>query len=971
MREVLRDAVLLHSGALIPFTRFDSHLHDVQPLDPMRIARLIYIFDNNHRTLTSCSDHLNISVRDAPTRSHLLGHQKSIQLTVNDIPRNSVDLSELRFDHTGSVSFLHETRSNRLLAILAPHFHLVRIMEWNTHVILIDTTHRTGNSQNDLNHGPLNLMSHMQQQISSQSRIGSMPASVRQTHWPKCVPRKMEIQVLWDQSFCAQFENNSTYAAFQILGAIAKVIPVFELRTCVSITIAKFVGYCRGGKLDSDPLERMPTLDTCFEKSNCQRPSIILQTVRNFWWSRNETLNTPDAVLFLSGYDDGTSVVGAAYVGGACTTYRFGWAEKLRHQVVAHEIGHLLGAQHGKYGLMRGIIDTTKPSTLSKRSAAEIWEFVQNPKTGWCLSRDSTRNHQRTIFQDIGIPRSRDLEPESVFVFDSRIFVGIKFLVLARNKTDPFAPLAYLRIEGHSLSGRNLTNETKTWNNTRYFYGPYEIPIDRKWQLESAAITMSRYNLPVILTVRKSGSRIMAHYVVAKGTRHKPTPNGWLPPRFVPVGFNTGTIQSCSITRSRKDFIIAFAKKLGPRHVSLFFTIGRSISWKGFATRGWTGLRTVPVAINGTVTAMSVTALDFLKDGVVDLAFSYISFDSTGKSRMKIIVGFAVSENGNPEGGWSQEVEFAPPPERQLTRTSVGHAILVTPRGFVDSDTGRNGVFGLPSVGFIDTVAEEDVYRLVLQHEALSNGILYEASIVENGEAIPACEKCYTKMKSDSCVRLRLECSEAKGRLSVLETGVLKSRLSSMSSRSSFGLQEEGIPESLALSRVDDSENLSDPGYPDQVGADELYCAGVYKLFIAKTGGSCAGKVSDAWIVTAGLAHKIQDNLYDRLVIGQSNSTWAKSDVTVIFSVNGTSSDDSLSGAFTDVKNKGPSQIQIFSKKWLRAPTVYRAVKRSLSATDYGHWFGNQKQPILRRSIVRRGNYKFVVILNFPWKSVL
>lgn len=837
-------------------------------------------------------------------------------------------------------------------------------MNMGTRVLLIDVTHRTEDDEEEINSGSLNLVSHMLSQSAAEPAVGSVPTVTKQSQWPKCFPRKMEIEVMWDQSFCAQFENNASYAAFQIAGTVAKIVPLFEVRTCVSVTVTKFVGFCKEGKRATDPLERMPSLDDCLPKDGCKRPSVILQAVRNFWWSRNITSNVPDSILFLSGYDDGTSVVGAAWVGGACTTYRFGWAEKLRHQVIAHEIGHLLGAGHSRYGLMRGLIDIIKIAPLAKDSAAEIWNFVRNPRKGWCLSRDGKQRNQRTTFQDLVISPSGDLEPESVFIYDSVRYVGIKFLMLIRNKTNPIAPLSYIRYERQSLSGNEVTNTTKQWNDTNTIWGPDDIPIDRKWPLECAAITTSRNDLPVILTVRKNGPNLKAFYLISRGNENSPTPTRWLPPRIVPVPFSAGTVQACSICESRKNLVFGFAKTMSPGHVALYYRIERSISWKGFPTNGSTGLKEVPGVINGTVIAMNVNAFDILKDEVVDLVFSYIMIDTNGRTQLKILVGFAISLQGDAEGGWSQVVEYEPLPENKLTRTSIGHAILVARRSFIDS-TGRKKDLNLPTVGFIDTVAEKDSYRLLLQHEALSNGIFYEASIVENGEAVPACEKCYSKFKSESCVSLRLECSEARARLPVLETAVLKDDRVPSVSRSVATLK------SRASNRASDNGNASDVGYPDNVGTDELFCAGVYKLFIEKTGGSCAGKVSDAWIVTAGLAQTMLVGLEEELQVGQTNSTWEVTDFNVIFAVNGTSSDDSLDGAFADVKEKGPSQIRIYSKKYLRKVAIARVVKKHLNRGDYSRWFGNGKQPTLDRSRYFKNGYRFVVTLSYPFNGDL
>lgn len=972
--------VSLQSGDSISLDLLQYYFPDARK-DPNNIARFIYVYDHHSETLTFCRDHVKVSVRDVLTGTHPLELHRPVPLTVNNIPKESVHLSNLRFDHAKSVSFLHESHSNRLLAILAPQFHLVRIKSTGENVILVDNTHRTKNRSENVSNDSLNLVSHMLQESTHMSPTNTATGllAVRQSLQRKCTfSKKMEIDIMWDQSLCSQFDNDAKYTAFQIGGAIANVIPIFEISTCVSIVISSFHGFCKDGPRNSDPLGKMPFLDDCNKATNCRRPTKILEAVRNYWLSRKLYKYSPDASIFISGYDDGTSVVGAAYVGGACTNYKFGWVEKLRHQVISHEIGHLLGARHGKQGLMQSIIDIEKTSQLSKQSATEIFDFAEDESRGWCLDRDNWPRNNWTPFPfnasdvpDMSV--SGDLEPESVYVIDSQYFWGIKFLMLIRNKTDPLAPLSFIQYERLSLSGEEFSNNTRFWRDGNTPYGPYKIPLDLKWPLVCAAITMSRFNLPIILMVQDKGSELTASYSLGDGGQTDQTskePKQWSTPLVIPLKFEPKTISSCSIAKIQNDLIFVFSKRLSTYQASIYYIIGKSVSADGSPSNGWTGLKQVPIAINGSVVAINILRTDLLNDGVDDLIFSYIMVDSKGKTNLKFIAGFELSADGTVEGGWSPEVELRPVQAGKVKQTSIGYAILVTPRWFKDSETGKRKLRNLPSIGFIDTLAGRDDYRLVIQHDALSNGIFNEAKIVENGAVIPACARCYTKRKANICVDSRLECSEAKATLPILENDGMKSRMTAKGVQTSYD-QNRSFKSTQPINSIRMNGDEQEAGYPDNVGKDELYCAGVYKLFIEKSGGSCAGKISNAWIAIAGLAFTIEESLYDNLNNGGTNGTLIEPDVKVVFSWNGTTSDDTLDGAFAEENKKGPSQITVYSKNRLERYHIHKAIKEAHFASDYAHWFkDSRKKPRIRRKQVKQGPYTYLAIVDFPFAVI-
>ncbi len=102
------------------------------------------------------------------------------------------------------------------------------------------------------------------------------------------------------------------------------------------------------------------------------------------------TVATPtDDVVLFSGRDFENNVVGRAFVGAACSGYRFGvnqfyqQSDSLTRLIVAHELGHNLGGSHSSDGLMAPSIDPSD-TWFSAESQDEIGDYVGSVA---CLSQ--------------------------------------------------------------------------------------------------------------------------------------------------------------------------------------------------------------------------------------------------------------------------------------------------------------------------------------------------------------------------------------------------------------------------------------------------------------------------------------------------------------------------------------------------------------------------------------------------------
>ena len=98
-----------------------------------------------------------------------------------------------------------------------------------------------------------------------------------------------------------------------------------------------------------------------------------------------------DVSVFVSGFDDGTRLTGAAFRASACApAARLGvhaWVEGGDPRVLAHELAHTLGARHARDGLMRATVTAGAALRFSEGSRRELRAFVEGDARSGCIGR--------------------------------------------------------------------------------------------------------------------------------------------------------------------------------------------------------------------------------------------------------------------------------------------------------------------------------------------------------------------------------------------------------------------------------------------------------------------------------------------------------------------------------------------------------------------------------------------------------
>lgn len=321
------------------------------------------------------------------TDCHLHGPQSSINIcAASSVSSRLLPLSpstvrvdgvELPTDSDLSVSLTtHEVDSHRVT--IASNTHGVPIIIWLNGQTLYPLSSKTtpGVFIQSRRKRPLAIDNISSREISldedaipipeeNQTHYGnnSEPAalSVTESCQKGSPPRQVELAVAFDAEYCNVFSVDGAEAAQSLRALVAEAEKAFSDDTCIRLKVNSFDGVCNAGNdpysnIGSDPLEMF----------------------RQYWISNMDSVKR-DVAYFVSGAEDGTSTAGRAYLRATCNNaYGYGWAEGNSPAILAHEMGHTLGADHAESGLMKPSLSGNDPLKFSAASLQEIISFVDD-----------------------------------------------------------------------------------------------------------------------------------------------------------------------------------------------------------------------------------------------------------------------------------------------------------------------------------------------------------------------------------------------------------------------------------------------------------------------------------------------------------------------------------------------------------------------------------------------------------------
>lgn len=223
-------------------------------------------------------------------------------------------------------------------------------------------------------------------------------------------PIFFDVAFTLDSTLCALYGGNQTLAS-RDLHTAAVVAHKMAFSRVVSVRITGVVAYCdsRTDPFKTPCLGRSPSAR---KLTPAQCAHAILRKFSVVWRSRSRL--RADVAYLVTGYTSSSSpsssakkkkvskgsVVGAAYVGAACNKqYGFGWMHRAYPIIIAHEMGHSLGAPHDAGpGLMNSALDLQATASMSSRSRRHIQAYVETAAQRSCLSTRtalSPRGHPR------------------------------------------------------------------------------------------------------------------------------------------------------------------------------------------------------------------------------------------------------------------------------------------------------------------------------------------------------------------------------------------------------------------------------------------------------------------------------------------------------------------------------------------------------------------------------------------------
>lgn len=229
-----------------------------------------------------------------------------------------------------------------------------------------------------------------QEDVEVANRVSLNNVSTRQATCAGGTTHVVELAVAYDNTLCANFGNSQSAATAALQSTITQANVAFGANTCVQLVITSVEAHCNDA---DDPyatfsdFSSLPCTQAQIDnREPCSPGALILNRFTTFWrGNRNSVVR--DAAVFFSGFEDGTSVAGRAFVGAACrNAFGYGWIEGTNAFVAAHEIGHILGGQHTTRGIMSAILTPSTQFTFSSVSAQQFANYIDNDSTASCIT---------------------------------------------------------------------------------------------------------------------------------------------------------------------------------------------------------------------------------------------------------------------------------------------------------------------------------------------------------------------------------------------------------------------------------------------------------------------------------------------------------------------------------------------------------------------------------------------------------
>lgn len=788
------------------------------------------------------NDKRSINPHDLTSSAVELLPEEPIPLSVNGVQQPPITDGPLMREGNG-YTFVYEKRSNALLAVWGPGISLHPLGHGSHPAVFVNTYHTDSANLNvaEDDHftelcgpgdGPARMHSeHVKQsgKLDLEEKSDELAPIKQSTRVPQVFRQKQifDIVLVFDNSFCALYKNQHRRAVSAIRSMIKKVSQVIN-PTVANVRPSSIEGYCNS---PTDPFGRPSELDDCpLNSTLCSRSSIVLNKLRQFWRLKPQ-YDSRDALYLFTGYDAGNNVEGAAFRGAACNVdYAYGWVHGASYVVLAHEVGHTLGAPHDTTGLMAPFIDKDDMDpALSEKSIKDINSFVSSVRDTWCLSSfDRYYVHGDTTLVGLKVKHER-MEATDVTFSDISKPGNTDLLILLvglRNTSD----FLYFSITENVRKDSSRTYAIDRWN------GLFPIPSTEGDHRSGGGIAFGNIRSP------KSADIIVAYVSRRRRIFFKAgfgleidgsATGGWspsyevnapLPKLIVCIGITIGNVSG----KGKNDLVISYVNINSRVHYASYI-VGFNLGIDGAPQDGWSEIMPIPGWVGYAAGDISVSLYDTNSNGQMDLIV-HTNEKALSMWRGSFRIGRDVNNEGAVTGLWSSTI---PAPGSPL--------IAAMPRL-----TGGIAVGNIKGSDKPTTVILQSVSILersnVVSYLELGFDLLQSAkaevniSSIKNVRRSPSsqCQVCYSGALVKTCKEEFELCN-----------------------LSEFAYPIETVTMVMARSslRQDLGDGLRDTDEPT------IFCEGFYDLYIESESGACEVNAGTEDIVTAGAARIIREEV--------------------------------------------------------------------------------------------------------------